>query len=360
VTLGKIWDEMLDFTSRLYRCAAALLKFNRTALLHTSFAALALRRTPACGPRQSSQGSFTGSLAATRWAIFLFAAAQMHAQALSLEAYNHPNPIICTDASGKLQSDPVGLTSDSFSQANWRRYNDPRYQMRVFACASDNKADPRCDQAQFNGNAWKEVASQQPNYAGVSPRWLVTLSQPRVVAVKLVPYIFDTVTKRWLTDNRSANALSLTWKYGGACPSQTSPTPPVTGLPTEDKTADFVWDGVLSINQYSPKTELTGTAQNWTYKGTDYRGVQVTCTGGASSIRCNATSPQSWTPPQAWQCTGKGKLDWNYSIFAGGWAWFGVTGEADKNSGTFCDGTKTGLNGTYHSGLLYIRSKLPH
>jgi hypothetical protein len=118
-----------------------------------------------------------------------------------------------------------------------------------------------------------------------------------------------------------------------------------------DTDASLVWEGVTGG---APGT-LTGSHKSWTFKGVDYRGVQVTCSGkldgnpgkeAPGTMACNATAPSTGA---SYQCNGPGKMDWQYSIFAGQWAWFGMNGT--------CVGTANGKGS--HFGMVYLHSKLP-
>ena len=270
--------------------------------------------------------------------LLLGSATLLHAE-LSLNAYNNPNPVICTGADGKNRADIAGVECPLSYP-----YNDThRYQVVVYAYASDTKV-------------WNPITLRPPNYAGVSPRWLIALKTPRNVTVTLMPYLYDSMTGQYL--RVPTRPLTLQWTYHGACNTQS------TVESGRDVTASFTWEGpgniVININ---PLT-LTGDQKSWSFTGKDYRGFTVSC-GGASptgvkggwgTMACTAFLT---SPSRVWHCNGTGILDWNNSRFAGQWAWFGMDGQTYNGQSYACVGTATGFAPPVTFGLVYLHSNLP-
>lgn len=166
----------------------------------------------------------------------------------------------------------------------------------------------------------------------------------------------DRLVGRWEANGRSGDWTLV--RRGGSGPQ--------TG---DDFKAQFVWsrdpDGNFVINIDGKRNppqpaHLTGNFQHWQFTGHDPQtGADVKCTGGldpgkkaapdaTGTMSCEARLKQT-----VWQCQGSGKMVVDWSVVAGGSAWFAVW--PGSCTGTITEGGKTRSN---KFGVVWVRSNL--
>jgi hypothetical protein len=170
--------------------------------------------------------------------------------------------------------------------------------------------------------------------------------------------------------NLTGDRLVGRWEAGGHSGDWTlvrrgNPGPSVG----EDFKAQFVWnrdtDGNFVINIDGRKNppepaHLTGNFQNWQFTGHDpHTGADVSCAGGLDpgrkaapdapgSMKCEARLGQT-----IWRCQGPARMDVDWSVVAGGFAWFAIG--PGNCAGTITEGGKTRQN---KFGVVWVRSGL--